>query len=52
MSVVAVIHPSISAAATTALPAGVIGVVAPKMGMGAKFTGKPYFRASSSTSHG
>ena len=47
---VAVRPPRISAAATMAAPAGVMGAVAPRIGMGAKFTGKPYFKASSSTS--
>src|SRR5512136_2099729 len=49
-SVVAVMQPRISAAATIAAPAGVIGAVAPRIGIGAKLTGKPYLRASSSTS--
>ena len=47
----AVMHPSSSAAATTTLPAGVTGVVPPKMGMVAKFIGNLYFIASAKTSH-
>ena len=46
-----VIPPNISAAAITILPAGVIGVVPPSIGMGAKQTGNLYFMLSSRTLH-
>ena len=40
-------QPSMWAGATIALPAGVIGLVAPRIGMGGKSTGNPYFKTCS-----